>query len=170
LRPDWEAAALLEAQIWPEVKRRGHRLAASALSNATPMRARYSCIWRARWSAKNAMRSQASQFEQLLQAYPNNPDVVYPVAILALQENDTALAEAQLKHLITLDIPNKSAPYYYLGQLAEEGKRSDEALDLLSAGRYRRALSAGTDSQRQSPEQGGPALRQPAGNCTKPPN
>jgi outer membrane biogenesis lipoprotein LolB/tetratricopeptide (TPR) repeat protein len=28
------------------------------------------------------------QFEQLLLAYPNNPDVVYPVAMLALQEND----------------------------------------------------------------------------------
>ena len=46
----------------------------------------------------------------------------------ARYQNDTVLAEAQLKHLITLDIPNKSAPYYYLGQLAEEGKRSDEAL------------------------------------------
>ena len=68
------------------------------------------------------------QFEQLLLSYPDNPDVVFPVAILALQENDTALAEKQLKHLVTLDFQQKSAPYYYLGQIAEEGKRSDEAL------------------------------------------
>jgi cytochrome c-type biogenesis protein CcmH/NrfG len=54
--------------------------------------------------------------------------VVFPVAILALQENDTALAEKQLKHLLTLDFPDKSAPYYYLGQIAEESKRGDEAL------------------------------------------
>jgi predicted Zn-dependent protease len=31
------------------------------------------------------------QFERLLIAYPNNPDVVFPVAILALQENDQNL-------------------------------------------------------------------------------
>jgi cytochrome c-type biogenesis protein CcmH/NrfG len=54
--------------------------------------------------------------------------VVYPVAILALQENDTALAEKQLKHLLTLDFQNKSAAHYYLGQIAEEGKRPDEAM------------------------------------------
>lgn len=77
------------------------------------------------------------QFQRLLLAYPNNPDVVFPVAILALQENDQVLAEAQLEHLVTLDLADKSAPYYYLGQIAEEHKHSDEALT------YYRQVGAG---------------------------
>jgi len=64
----------------------------------------------------------------LLAAYPERAEVLYPAAILALQQDDRTLAEARLKHLVTLDIPDKSLAYYYLGQIAEEDKRSAEAL------------------------------------------
>ena len=35
-------------------------------------------------------------------------------AILALQQNEIALAESRFKHLVTLDIPDKSLAYYCL--------------------------------------------------------
>ena len=69
-------------------------------------------------------------FNQMLQGFPDNPDVVYPVALLALQQNDLAVAEAQFKHLLTLSIPDKSLAYYYLAQIAEEKGKTDEAIDL----------------------------------------
>ena len=46
------------------------------------------------------------------QAHPNNPEIIYPVAILALQQNDLKLAEVQLKHLLNLDAANKNLAYY----------------------------------------------------------
>jgi tetratricopeptide (TPR) repeat protein len=128
LRPDWEAAALLQAQILAPKSSAEAIASLQRFADRNP-NAREVQLHLARALVGEKRYAEARRlFEQLLLTYPNNPDVVFPVAILALQENDTVLAEAQLKHLITLDIPNKSAPYYYLGQLAEEGKRSDEAL------------------------------------------
>jgi len=128
LRPDWEAAVLLEAHIL------AHKPRAAAISTLQGFLARNPKspdvqLQLARLLVGEKRYSEAKRhFDQLLQSYPNNPDVVYPVALLALQENDVALAEKQLRHLLTLDLPNRSAPYYYLGQIAEDGKRLDEAL------------------------------------------
>ncbi|SBT07811.1 Tetratricopeptide TPR_2 repeat protein [Candidatus Accumulibacter aalborgensis] len=128
LRPDWEAGALLEAQIL------GSKSPAEAIASLQRFVDRYPKAVDVQLNLARALVGEKRyaeakrQFEHLLVAYPNNPDVVFPVAILALQENDQALAEAQLKHLVTLDLADKSAPYYYLGQIAEEHKASDEAL------------------------------------------
>ena len=128
LRPDWEAAALLEAQLLAQ-KSPAEAIAALQRFVDRHPKAREVQLHLARALVGEKRYGEAKlQFEQLLLTYPNNPDVVFPVAILALQENDRKLAETQFKHLVTLDIPDKSAAYYYLGQLAEEGKRADEAL------------------------------------------
>ncbi|MBK7954063.1 MAG: tetratricopeptide repeat protein [Candidatus Accumulibacter sp.] len=128
LRPDWEPAALLEAQIIGQ-KSGSEGIASLQRFVERNPQAREVQLHLARVLVAEKRYGDAKrQFEQLLVAYPNNPDVVFPVAILALQENDRALAETQLKHLVTLDIPDKSAPYYYLGQIAEESKRGDAAL------------------------------------------
>ena len=128
LRPDWEAAALLEAQILAQKSSAEAIKSLQRFVERNP-KAREVQLHLARALISEKRYGDAKrQFEQLLVAYPNSPDVVYPVAILALQENDTALAEKQLKHLLTLDFQNKSAAHYYLGQIAEEGKRPDEAM------------------------------------------
>ncbi|HMV04960.1 MAG TPA: tetratricopeptide repeat protein [Accumulibacter sp.] len=128
LRPDWEPAVLVEAEL---LARRSPAEAIARLQafvDAYPM-ARDVRLFLARALVGEKRYADAKrQFERLLIAYPNNPDVVFPVAVLALQEDDRVLAEAQLKHLVTLDIPDKSTAYYYLGQLAQDGKRPDEAL------------------------------------------
>jgi predicted Zn-dependent protease len=110
LRPDWETAALLEAQILAS------KSSAAAIASLQGFVERYPKAREVQLHLARALVGEKRyaeakrQFELLLQAYPNNPDVVYPVALLALQENDQALAEAQLKHLVTLEIPDKSAP------------------------------------------------------------
>ncbi|QKS30112.1 MAG: tetratricopeptide repeat protein [Candidatus Accumulibacter similis] len=128
LRSDWEAAALLEAQILAQ------QSPAAAITALQGFLARHpkspdAQLQLARLLVGEKRYSEARRhFDQLLLSHPNNPDVVFPVALLALQENDVALAEKQLKHLLTLDLQNRSAPYYYLGQIAEDGQRPDEAL------------------------------------------
>jgi len=128
LRPGWEMAALLEAQI---LAQRSPAEAIGAMQRFLEQnpKAREVQLQLARTLVSEKRYAEAKrQFEQLLQSYPDNPDVVYAVAILALQENDIALADKQLRHLVTLDLQNKSAPYYYLGQIADDGKRPEEAL------------------------------------------
>ncbi len=129
LRPDWELATLLEAQIL------AGKSNAEAIASLQDFLKRYPQSREVQLHLARALVGEKRyaeakrQFEQLLQTHPNNPDVVYPVAILALQENDRPLAEAQLKHLLTLDVADKNAPYFYLGQLTDEDKRVDEAID-----------------------------------------
>jgi tetratricopeptide (TPR) repeat protein len=144
LRPDWEMAAFLEAQL---LSRESATAAVSFLQEFVERnpKARDVKLHLARALIGEKRYSEAKRhFDQLLKDYPDSPEVVYPVAMLALQQNDTALAEAQLRHLLTLNIPDKSLAYYFLGQIAEEGKRSDEALAhyaLVGAGdRYLAAL------------------------------
>ncbi|WP_153111734.1 tetratricopeptide repeat protein [Propionivibrio limicola] len=67
-------------------------------------------------------------FDQLLQANSESPEITYAVAVLALQQNDRGLAEAQFKRFLSFEGANKSVAYYYLGQIAEDDKRFDEAL------------------------------------------
>ena len=129
LRPDWELAALLEAQL----------IARSSTADAVTLLQRFvernpgardAELHLARALVGEKRYAEAKQhFDRLLREYPNNPEIVYPVAILALQQNDTVLAEAQLKHLLTLDFPDKSVAHYYLGQIADDSKRGAEAID-----------------------------------------
>ena len=128
LRPDWEMAALLEAQI---LSRESSANAITALQRFVERNpeARDVEMHLARALVSDKRYAEAKRhFEKLLRTYPNNPEVVYPVAILALQQNDLGLAEAQLKQLLTLDFADKSVVYFYLGQLADDAKRSSEAV------------------------------------------
>jgi tetratricopeptide (TPR) repeat protein len=127
LRPDWEMAALFEAQL---LARDSSTEAIASLQRFVERNpgAREVEIHLARALVGDKRYVEAKRhFDRLLREYPNNPEIVYPVAILALQQDDLVLAEAQLKHLLTLDFQDKSVAYFYLGQLADESKRGSEA-------------------------------------------
>lgn len=130
LRPEWEMAALLQAQIAARTSTAQAVAYLQAFVERNPM-ARDVHLQLARALVGEKRYDEARQhFNQLLQGFPDNPDVVYPVALLALQQNDLAVAEAQFNRLLTLDIPDKSIAYYYLAQIAEEKGKLDEALGL----------------------------------------
>ena len=128
LRPEWEMAAFLQAQF---LLRESPGEAIGFLEGFLQRNpnAREAELLLARALVGERRYADAKRhFDQLLQAYPDSPEVVYAVAILALQQDDKALAETQLKHFVSLKGPEKSPAYYYLGQIAEESGRNDEAL------------------------------------------
>ncbi len=128
LRPDWEMAALLQGRLLLRDAPAEAVFFLQGFLERNP-NARDVQLTLARALVGEKRYADARQhYDQLLLIYPNNPDVVYPVAILALQQNDVALAETQFKHLLTLNIPDKSLAYYYLGQIAEDSQHSGEAL------------------------------------------
>ena len=132
LRPEWEMAALLEAQLLSRESTADAIAALQQFMERNPG-AREVEIHLARALVGDKRYGEAKQrFDRLLREYPNSPEIVYPVAILALQQNDMALAETQLKHLLTLNFPDKSVVYFYLGQIADDSKRNDEAIGYYS--------------------------------------
>lgn len=129
LRGDWEAAALMEAQI---LQRRSNAEALQSLGaflKANPGAREARLSYARLLVADKRIKEARSEFQSLLASFPDNTDVIYAVALLSLQLNDYAAAELNLKRLLLLDFRDKDLVRLYLGQVAEEQKHIPEALD-----------------------------------------
>jgi tetratricopeptide (TPR) repeat protein len=129
LRPDWDIAAMLKAQL----QRPGSaeqaldtlRRYLAAHPQAREVRLQFA---RALVGERKYLEAQ-KEFRRLLGDYPDNQDVVYAVAILSLQLQDYGVAEENFRKLLQRDYAEAGTVRLYLGQIAEERKRPDEALD-----------------------------------------
>ena len=132
LRPDWDIAALFVAQV---LQRRSEEEAVRFLGEyleshpqARDVRLNYARLLVNQKKYPEARR----QFESLVTEYPQNADVSMAVALLAIQASDFDAAETQLKRVLELNYKDPDIARFYLGQLNEERKRYDEALQWYS--------------------------------------
>ena len=129
LRPEWEMAAMLEAQV---MQKRSPAAAAKVLGefierNPASREARLNY---ARVLVLDKRFDEArKQFEALLAANPGNTDVVYAVALLAFQLKDYPVAEENMKRLLGMGYRDPNGVRYLLGQVAEEQKLWPRAIE-----------------------------------------
>jgi Flp pilus assembly protein TadD len=129
LRPDWELAALYEAQL---LQKRSPGEAARALEAFVTKNpgAREARLGYARALVLDKRYPDArKQFETLLAANPGNTDVIYAVGVLAFQLKDFQVAEDNLKRLLGLPYRDPNGVRYLLGQIAEEQKHYGRAIE-----------------------------------------
>ena len=129
LRPEWENAAIFEAQV---LQRRSpaeaaQRLGAFVEKNPSARDARLNYA-RALVLDKRYPEAR-KQFEALLAANPGNADVVYAVGLLAFQLKDYQVAEDNMKRLLKMGTRDPNGVRYVLGQIAEEQKQWGRAID-----------------------------------------
>ena len=129
LRPDWDLAAIFEAQI---LQRRSPAEAANFLGDyvakhpgALDVRLNYA---RALVLDKRYPEAR-KQFEALLAGNPGNADVVYAVGLLAYQLKDYKVAEDNMKRLLDMGYRDPNGVRYLLGQIAEERKQWPRAIE-----------------------------------------
>jgi len=137
LRPDWEAAALARAQLQA---RQSSQTAITSLSEfvGNYPNARDARLALARLLISEKQYSEARvHFERLIKDNPDNPEVIYPVAMLALQHGDTSTGRTQLEKLLNSDFPDKSTVHFFIGQIDEDQKKPEAALE------HYRQVSAG---------------------------
>lgn len=128
LRPDWETAALARAQLQAKQSAQTAIDSLSSFVEANPA-ARDARLALARLLISEKRYDDArGQFDRLLKDNPDNPEVIYPVAMLALQHGDTTTGRKQLEHLLSTEFPDKSTIHFFLGQLDQEQKQTDDAL------------------------------------------
>lgn len=128
LRPDWEQAVILQAQLQQEASP-GKGLQTLRDYVAAHPDARDPRITLARLLVADKQFGPArEQFEQLLKRAPDDRDVVHAAGLLAMQQGDRTMAGKHFRHLLELDFGDPDMIRLYLGQLAEEDKRPDEAL------------------------------------------
>jgi tetratricopeptide (TPR) repeat protein len=129
LRPDWELAVLLEAQV---LQKRSPAEAAKRLGefieknpNARDARLNYA---RALVLDKRLPEAR-KQFEAVAAASPANPDVLYAVGLLAFQLKDHVAAEDYLQRVLKLKHRDPDGVRFLLGQVAEDQKRWSRAIE-----------------------------------------
>ena len=127
LRANWEPAALLKAGLLgpgaPQIDFLKRFLAANPSAHEVRLGYARTLVNEKRYD------DARKEFETLLRLNPENPDVLFAVGILSLQLNDIAAAEKHLKRFMTLGKGEQDAARFYLGQIAEQAGRNDEALE-----------------------------------------
>ena len=126
LRPEWEQAALVRAQLTGDSAEAAKFLGQFVAANPKASEAR---LGYARGLVAEKRYAEARrEFQHLLSDKGSSGDMVYAVAVLSLQLNDFDEAEKQLKRLVETNHAEINNARVYLGQIAEERKRWDEAL------------------------------------------
>lgn len=133
LRVGWEQAALFKAQLLQAESATKALDSLRRFLNDYP-RARDVRLHYARGLAGEKMYTEArTEFQRLLKDFPDNPDVILAVAVLSMQLNDPALAESNFKRLLELNQGDPNLARIYLGQIAEDRKDLDKALEWYAA-------------------------------------
>lgn len=120
LRPDWEIAAMYEAQL---LQRRSPGEAAKRLAvflekypDSRDVR-----LSHARMLVLDKRYPEARQaFETILKRFPKDIDAIYAVGLLAFQVKEYGVAEANMKRLLDLGYRDADSVRFTLGQIAEE--------------------------------------------------
>lgn len=128
LRPDWEPAALFRAQL------QSRQSQTTAIDGLQAFVERYPAARDVRLAlarlliAEKRYGESRTHFDVLIKEVPNNPEVIYPLAMLALQQGDAVRARAELEHLLQTEFPDKSTVHFFIAQIDEEQKRPEAAL------------------------------------------
>ena len=128
LRPDWDMAVSLEAQLLhksaPQQSLEVLRRFLSNYPDVREIRLQYA---RALLEQKQ-YKSSRDEFQRLSKDNPDNPDMAFAIALISLQLNDLQGAEEQLKQALSKGKKEQDTVQYYLGQLNEAKEKDDEAI------------------------------------------
>ena len=129
LRPNWEQAAVFEAQL---LRRKSPQQAIDRLvgflernPDSRDVRMAYARLL----IADKRYAEARAQFEAMLAAHKDDLDAIYAVGLLAIQAKEYGLAESNLKRLLELGYRDANAVHMTLGQIAEEQKDWTHALE-----------------------------------------
>ncbi|ROR34803.1 tetratricopeptide repeat protein [Inmirania thermothiophila] len=138
-RPDWSEAWELAVQVRLAAGR-GEEAAARLADVLRTHPAPALRLIRARLLVRLERLDEArEEFGRLLRERPDDGEVLYALALLALRAEETAEAERLLRRLVAMDVRTGEAAYF-LGQIAERAGRTEEAMawyGKVRGGRYR---------------------------------
>jgi tetratricopeptide (TPR) repeat protein len=128
LRPEWDQAVLFKAQLQQKDS------PAAAIETIRQYLARYPKARDVRLQYARALVGEKryeegrEQFRKLLADFPDNQDVIFAVGALSYQLNDYAVADRSFRKLLDLGHADSGTVRIYLGQIAENQKRPDDAV------------------------------------------
>jgi tetratricopeptide (TPR) repeat protein len=127
LRPGWEPAALLRAQVLDQTSHADAlafmRTFLAAHPDAREMRLAYARVL----VSANHLDEARTEFTRLTQDFPRNAEVSFAAGLLSLQLGDAAAAQDFLTRTLEYNPRDPDAVRFYLGQAAEQMKQPETA-------------------------------------------
>lgn len=132
-RPDWHQAIMLKAHSQSRsdmaVAIETLRVFLEAHPKAREVRLQYARML----TSDKRFEEARSQFRSLLDAFPDNGDVIFAVGALSYQLKDYDTADQQFRRLIDMRHGDANTLNMYLGQIAENRGRPAEAIKAYEA-------------------------------------
>lgn len=128
LRPDWDMAVILEAQL---LQKESPQLALVLLKKyleSYPEMVGVRQIYARTLMVQKQYPEARTEFQRLLERQPENAELAFAVALLSLELGELDRAEKELQQALVKGMKDEGTVYYYLGQLSEVKKNDEEAL------------------------------------------
>lgn len=128
LRPDWDMAAMLEAQL---LQKDSPQLALVLLKKyleSYPDNVGVRQYYARTLMVQKQYTEARAEFQRLLEQQPENAELAFAVALLSLELGELERAEKELQQALVKGMKDEDTVYYYLGQLSEVKKNDEEAL------------------------------------------
>lgn len=128
LLPDWDLAAIFEAQLLQSTQPAQAQARLAAYLEKFPASREVRMNYARLLVLDKKLPEARAQFKALLDANPENVNVLYTVGLLAAQLKDYDVAQSYLARLLETPFRDKNGVRFTLGQLAEEKKDYPAAL------------------------------------------
>ncbi|HEX4329638.1 MAG TPA: tetratricopeptide repeat protein [Burkholderiales bacterium] len=127
LKPDWELPVLMSSALLAKRSAAEASLELKKFIDANPKSLEARLAYARSLYAEKKYPEATAEFHAIERSSPDNPDVLFPLALLALDAKDYGNAETYLKKLLDTDVRDRNPVFLYLGQAAEEQKKYAQA-------------------------------------------
>ncbi|MEQ1836014.1 MAG: tetratricopeptide repeat protein [Candidatus Nitrotoga sp.] len=128
LRPEWDSAALLNAQLLKGTAPQQALTLLKKYLESYPDTKEVRLFYARALMEQKQNQEARTEFQQLLNAYPDNADLAFAVGLLSLDLGELDRGEKELQQALTNKKKDENVVYFYLGQLSEAKKHDEEAM------------------------------------------
>ncbi len=129
LRPDWDAAAAFEAQLYLATDPKKGLALLKDFLDAHPDNNDLRLFYARGLLNQKQFPAAREQFELLLKQRPDNADLAFAVALISMQMGEYARAEQELQQTLSKGGKEEDTVHYYLAQLNEARQNDAAALE-----------------------------------------
>lgn len=129
LRPEWDMAAILEAQLLQNESPQLASLLLKKYLESYPDNMGVRQYYARALMVQKQYPEARAEFQWLLERQPDNAELAFAVALLSLELGELDRAEQELQQALVKGMKDDDTVYYYLGQLNEVKKNDARALE-----------------------------------------